>query len=64
MTTAQNCTICGGGNTSTALTFNRHKPRRRLTMRLTFEILTVLVAAGVVGHMLAIAMEWNLHRKK
>lgn len=33
-------------------------------MRLTLEILTLMLAAGTVGQMLAVMLEWNLHRKK
>ena len=32
-------------------------------MRLTFEIVALLLAAGVLGQMLAVMLEWNLHRK-
>lgn len=33
-------------------------------MRLTFEILTLLLAAGTLGHMLSVMLEWNLYRKE
>lgn len=32
-------------------------------MRLTFEIAALLLAAGTLGHMLAVMLEWNLRRK-
>lgn len=32
-------------------------------MRLTLEILTMLLAAGTLGQMFAVMLEWNLRRK-
>lgn len=32
-------------------------------MRLTLEILTLMLAAGTIGQMLSVMLEWNLRRK-